>query len=408
MEQSKQKIYFKGLNGVRFFAACAVIFHHIEHHKYWLGLENAWGSTLVDALGHKAVSLFFVLSGFLITYLLMAELEKTKDIAFFKFYLRRALRIWPLYFLVTIIAFFLLPQIVNLDSFGIHLQENFMQKLVLYLAILPNVARQAFDPVLGANQAWSIGVEEQFYLAWPVLIWLFRKNLFQFLIGFLAFKTSIDLALYLSKSYFVAGHSLHVPINFAYRMMHTFQIEQMTLGGIGAWVLYQQKAKFLALIYHPISKYGSMFGLVLMMFLPMHFFGASIIEGIVFTLFLMNLSTHPNASNSMEGPFFNFLGNLSYGVYMYHNICIILIIKMLMYFEVQLVNPTLFNVLLYGGSVIFTTFITAISYEYFESKVLKFKSRFMVIKSGVHPEAKADAKSAVGDVGSKISPIQNQ
>ncbi|GJM59916.1 acyltransferase [Persicobacter diffluens] len=387
MEQSKKKIYFKGLNGVRFFAACAVIFHHIEHHKYWLGLPNSWGNTTVDALGHKAVSLFFVLSGFLITYLLMAEVQKTGKIAFFKFYVRRALRIWPLYFLITFIAFFLLPIMVNLDDFGINLYKDFWGKLSLYLVILPNIARQAFEPVLGANQAWSIGVEEQFYLAWPILIWLFRKRLPQFLLGFIAFKMGIDLVLYLAKDAVLPSSGWYVPLNFGYRIMHTFQIEQMTVGGIGAWILFERKAQFLQWTYHPVTHYGSMVLLVAMLFVPMHFFGASVVEAIVFILFIMNVSTNPNASNSLEGPAFTFLGNLSYGVYMYHNICIILLIKLLIYFEVPEMSNTFFNISLYGGSVIFTTFITALSYEFFESKVLKYKSKFMVVKSGTSGES---------------------
>lgn len=81
------KIYFGGLNGLRFFAATAVIFHHIEQYKLWASVNGTYYasaftgdgllSTIIQAFGHKAVSFFFVLSGFLITYLLLAETTKT-------------------------------------------------------------------------------------------------------------------------------------------------------------------------------------------------------------------------------------------------------------------------------------------------------------------------------------------
>ena len=54
---TEKRVYFQSLNGLRFFAAAAVILHHIEQYKYWAGLPNRWGQTVIDALGHKAVSL---------------------------------------------------------------------------------------------------------------------------------------------------------------------------------------------------------------------------------------------------------------------------------------------------------------------------------------------------------------
>ena len=63
----EKRVYFKNLNGLRFFAAFAVILHHLEQYKYWAKLPSNWGNVTVDAFGHKAVSFFFVLSGFLIS-----------------------------------------------------------------------------------------------------------------------------------------------------------------------------------------------------------------------------------------------------------------------------------------------------------------------------------------------------
>ena len=112
----KNKIFFNGLNELRAIAALAVIFHHIELYKFTSGISSLYDLNdlfrfFIQKLGRNGVLLFFVLSGFLITYLLIVEKKKTKEISIKKFYLRRVLRIWPLYFLILIIGFFLVPNL---------------------------------------------------------------------------------------------------------------------------------------------------------------------------------------------------------------------------------------------------------------------------------------------------------
>src|SRR5690606_41666502 len=104
-----ERVYFKNLSALRFLAATAVVFHHVEQYKFWADIPNIWGNTTVDALGSKAVSFFFVLSGFLITYLLMAEKTKTGHISIKEFYVRRIPRMCPVHYLVGIACLFLVP-----------------------------------------------------------------------------------------------------------------------------------------------------------------------------------------------------------------------------------------------------------------------------------------------------------
>ncbi len=90
----KQKIYFPNLNGLRFIAAFLIIIHHIEQFKSISNIDSNWGNVpfvgIIDKLG---VVLFFVLSGFLITYLLLAEEHLLNKISIRKFYICRMLRI---------------------------------------------------------------------------------------------------------------------------------------------------------------------------------------------------------------------------------------------------------------------------------------------------------------------------
>ena len=108
MQNPHQQVYFPNLNGVRFIAAFSVLIHHTEQIKYLMGLENIYGNYFIKNLGKLGVGLFFVLSGFLITYLLLSEKERRGDVSTKAFYIRRILRIWPLYFIIVILGFFVL------------------------------------------------------------------------------------------------------------------------------------------------------------------------------------------------------------------------------------------------------------------------------------------------------------
>ncbi|MGB1018524.1 MAG: acyltransferase family protein, partial [Chitinophagales bacterium] len=92
--------YFKGLNALRFIAAYLVVIHHAEQIRLKNELFNLKEYSFFRN-GGIAVSFFFVLSGFLISYLLLKELKQTNTVKIKAFYIRRTLRIWPLYFLLV-------------------------------------------------------------------------------------------------------------------------------------------------------------------------------------------------------------------------------------------------------------------------------------------------------------------
>ena len=172
MNQNLNKVYFPNLNGIRFIAAFVVIIHHIEQFKNLLGYENYWLNPTIQLIGPLGVILFFVLSGFLITYLLLIEEKQTKTISIKSFYMRRILRIWPLYYLIIVISFLIVSRIsfFDLGEWSSLIFNNFSIKFVFFLLFLPNIALMAFPPIPYASQTWSVGVEEQFYLIWPILI----------------------------------------------------------------------------------------------------------------------------------------------------------------------------------------------------------------------------------------------
>src|SRR6186713_361533 len=122
--------WLPGLNALRFFTASLVVFMHVHSGQGMLGLPQlpAW-PILFQRL--YAVSFFFVLSGFLITYLLLKEHEHTGTISIKSFYLRRAFRIWPLYFITIGIGMFFYWKLV--PALGLNFESSYPKGLALFL-----------------------------------------------------------------------------------------------------------------------------------------------------------------------------------------------------------------------------------------------------------------------------------
>lgn len=147
-----KKIYFQGLNEVRAIAALSVFVYHVECNKRIRQIPNMFNTSLKDSfniLGASGVHVFFVLSGFLITYLLLREKETFQKIDLKKFFARRMLRIWPLYYVIILFSFLVIPPAIEsfrflqtspyfngiLEAFWEHPYKLFL----LYMVFLPNL-----------------------------------------------------------------------------------------------------------------------------------------------------------------------------------------------------------------------------------------------------------------------------
>jgi peptidoglycan/LPS O-acetylase OafA/YrhL len=372
----EKRIYFRNLNALRFFAALVVIFHHIEQYKYWAKLPSLWGNTLIDAVGQKAVSFFFVLSGFLITYLLLEEHRKTKQIRVKAFYVRRLLRIWPVYYLVVVVCL-VLPSLLDLSFLHVDTyNEKFPIKVMLLLLVLPNVLRVYAPSLIGGNQLWSIGVEEQFYLIWPLLVRSFRRHFVTFLMVFIAAKL---LATVVLEQIWNQQESLLTSAIFRFWVL--LKLEQLAIGAMGAWMVFERRP-VLKTIHTRVVFVLSIVLLIVLMVVPLHHWSVNYFEAVVFLVIILNLSTNSSIGFSLETPLLNRLGNISYGIYMYHTLCITLCIYALHKLNVHQLSLGVFNVLLYTGSVATTLLTAHLSYAFFEKHFLNLKERFMVVKSG--------------------------
>jgi peptidoglycan/LPS O-acetylase OafA/YrhL len=161
------RFYQPELDGLRFYAFLGVFVYHTlpEQPAFYrslhLPLPSLWAA--VAKSGASGVDLFFALSAFLITSLLLRERLQTGGISLRLFYLRRILRIWPLYFTVLAVAVVLAHTVPG--------QSLPWYYLVGYLLFVGNWINAVFGhPLSVCGPLWTVSIEEQFYLVWPVLM----------------------------------------------------------------------------------------------------------------------------------------------------------------------------------------------------------------------------------------------
>ncbi len=157
------------LDGLRGVAIAAVVaFHYLTYTHHNPVVAEIVG---ISRAGWLGVDLFFVLSGFLITGILLRS--RSSPTYYRDFYIRRTLRIFPLYYAVLAIAFLLLPWVPGIASDSFAQLQSRQWGLWLYATNIVNAAENDLvfvSDVFEANHFWSLAAEEQFYLLWPALV----------------------------------------------------------------------------------------------------------------------------------------------------------------------------------------------------------------------------------------------
>ncbi|OJV18432.1 MAG: acyltransferase [Dyadobacter sp. 50-39] len=370
MVVDKKKRYFPNLNGIRAIAASLVVFHHLEQAKHALGIANVYDVPIIQHAGRLGVGLFFVLSGFLITYLLLEERGRFGNVDAKKFYLRRVFRIWPIYFLIIGLSFFVFPHIPAFDYPGIEekLTVNLPERLTLLLLVLPNFAFVLYDLPYWCAQTWSIGVEEQFYYLWPWLI-KYPKKRIPILIFFLLLTAGL---LYFGLE--MVDPSQETRESMITTFLGQFRIQTMALGGLCAWLVYHDKWKFLNFIFRKDVQVIAYVILLVLFFSGVHFFGFLEVYALFFAFFVLNVSCNPNTIVHLGHPVMDHLGKISYGLYIYHVAVIVLIINL---FEMYAPGwrDAGYQVVLYVLSFIGSVAVATFSFNYIEKPLLAYKDR---------------------------------
>lgn len=357
-------IYFVQLDGLRCVAVIAVLISH------WV----MYNFIDIIPLGSMGVNLFFVISGFLITRILFILKERNgeKGILYSlkQFYIRRTLRIFPIYYLTVFVLL-----IVNFPA----ARENAIWLLTYTLNIkfaLPGVWES--DQLTYMIHLWSLSVEEQFYLLFPVIILLIPKR---------KIKMTLVIVVILGVIFRVLLLIIDAPLNSLYVLTPSC----LDAFGIGSLLAYY-------LVYDPIAlkrilDMNYLFALAALFFIAYIFYSRifieeykesrNILERLLFSVCCFWIvgkavlaNYHGLFKKFLEYPVIIFLGKLSYGLYIYHYFVLPLLVATgpLYKYFLQIVhyNTVAKSILFF----IITFVIAVVSWYLIEQPLNKFKNRF--------------------------------
>ena len=354
--EQENRLYLPGLNGIRAVAALTVLF------AYMFSPFGDWGLEPLSfriPWPEEPVTTFFVISGFLITYLLMNEIGKTNDVSIPKFYMRRILRIWPLYYVYMILA------IVAV----VFLKSDMNDSVWYYTFFSGNISHALGLGLIPLFHYWSLGVEEQYYMWYPWVVKYNKDRILKVVIALCVIWFALKIG-----SYIIFGKGL------TYRILGITRFDCMMIGAIGA-ILYYKKApwfvKFCANRVVVILAWVLFFtsGLYAQ-YIPAPI-RAEYISVVSLLVIMAGLVSKPLLENRVM----NYLGKISYGIYVIH--------PLLIFVGSWIVKSTglLSNIhregnwLVFASVTVLTILLASLSYKYLEMPFLRLKDKFSVVKS---------------------------
>lgn len=350
-----EKVRIKNLDTFRAIAALIVLIVHTEGVRW-----SNFGHSVFDCVpsGHLSVILFFVISGFLISFLLSEEKKNYGVISLKDFYVRRILRIWPLYYLILLLSVLVLSY------------EPTARAIVYAVSICPNIPRAFRSDEWGASpQIWSIGVENQFYIFFPLLVFfLSRKQLYTFLLLFIAVYTVLPHFIDFIN---VRTINSAVLMDFNFKFYADCKFNSLAVGCLAGLIL-SDKSSILKLLYNRYLFYASTMAAIVIWGLNLNVCGyTDEIMTLFFAIIILNVCTNSDLNITFENRVTKFLGKISYGIYMWHYIVIMLTYKLL---PVQ--DTTLWNLVIHTIVFAVTILVAWLSFETYEKFFLNLKRRF--------------------------------
>lgn len=368
---NEQKLFFPNLNGLRFMGALLVFVFHVFslNREIWGDFYQATSFQLLYKItnhGHVGVSLFFVLSGFLITYLFLNELKTTGKINLIHFLVRRILRIWPLYFLVSLFGFFVFPEL----PFGITTIHEFW-RYALFLSNFDEIYVGLNDKINFLTTTWSISVEEQFYYFWVLVMGVARfknnRSFYYFFFG-LILVSLIFRSFHINDERELYYHTLAL-------------VSDIAIGGLTAvWAFNGSAMKFI----RSLSKMQLVFiyciGLLMILLenklnSPIWLVVQRCFHGLFFAFVLLEQVYSTNSfwkADKVIG--FEKSGRLTYGFYLFHSIIIFYCAQLFQ--KNNLTTNGLHFISYFVVVFVITYLISWISFMYFERPILNLKNKF--------------------------------
>jgi peptidoglycan/LPS O-acetylase OafA/YrhL len=364
--------YFENLDGLRFFCFLSVFFYHSFDTKFDYIRDSDVHHFIRHGIFDHAnlgVNFFFVLSGFLITYLLIHEKKINGVIDIPRFWLRRILRIWPLFYFSVFFGFVVFPILkyffgqTSTETASIWHYLTFFNNFDVIEKGIPDAS------ILGA--LWSVAVEEQFYLIWPLVLFFLPVNRYWIVFTF------IIIASWLYRMF------NNDPVLYHY---HTLScIGDMAIGGFGAWLISECrefKSAVMQLgpgrIFLIYASFASIYFFRDDIFYWSHFtrvFDRSVIACVMLLIILEQCYSRHSFFKLCRYKVVSTLGVMSYGLYCFHFIGILIAktLTNLLGFNTELWQVVFLDTAL---ALVITILLSRASYLYFEMPFLRLKERF--------------------------------
>lgn len=359
--------YHPELDVLRFFAFLAVFFHHAlpGERSVYLGNGLSFSATqwvlAAKEAGAYGVDLFFVLSSYLITELLLREHASRGRFSISAFYVRRALRIWPLYFTFLAATIFVVPILLPNDQFG-------PIYIVAFALFIGNWACASYGlPFSVASPLWSVSVEEQFYLGWPLSLRLFGIKRIKLL-------AVLMLGLALATRIFMAAYGFEHPAVWCNTLA---RLDPIAVGAILAFSLGGRAVQISSVSRVLLCGVAVAGFLLVARYLSQA--GPTSVITYTFTalasvlLLVSVLKTDAPLLRVAPFSWLVYLGRISYGLYVFHLLALALIAGLssvpLLGISLNFERRLIFSFLL-------TISLAAISYRWLEHPFLRLKKRF--------------------------------
>jgi peptidoglycan/LPS O-acetylase OafA/YrhL len=291
---------------------------------------------------------------------MLREKNKTGDFNLFHFYIRRFLRIWPLYYLIMILGIFILPKLF----FAFQSTDFSHWKNLFFL----NNYDIGFSPA-NIGIAWSVAIEEQFYLIWPLLFIVFKSNKNLIIVSSLLFILSTLFVIMYPKieHFHTLGNIRFLMVGCITAILYTnnelkfkSQLDKRNL------ILPFSILAFILILFSPNYKFVYYPSLILLPLLYLY---------IVVKLISLKQSDKITLTSK--------LGLYTYGMYLYHPTILIFTRIIFDLLKIDYAANRGYYFIIGILALIFTIVISYISYEYFEKRILKFKNKFASIKTRV-------------------------
>lgn len=360
---------FPGLDSLRFLAALFVVLGHIPLNQASRGLPHpSWGAFFFR--GSPAVSFFFTLSGFLITYLLLDETGRTGTVDVRRFYLRRVCRIWPLYFAVVAAGLFVYNALLPRLGIPYPVEYRLPLAIALYAALLPNLMNSLYTVGGILNPLWSIGVEEQFYLAWAPAMKRFRRRLPALCWTVLA----LSFLLFCLAQMDVFGPGR------AKGFVGQLRFHYMAAGALCAWALHERRERFLA--WAPFRNRALQAALLVLLldyylatFIHWGWLGDEVLQLALYPWLIVDVAANPRRLLRLGNRALEHLGTISYGIYMLHMLAVYATSALALRAGWARLPLPIYLAAYYATALALTLVLAELSYRFFELPFLRLKDR---------------------------------